>query len=75
MEWSNKWPIPHAEFKDEIFIITDGENYSFAQFVNLCSHNPNCGADFDEYVFQSFPFFIEAKYWIGPLPKIEKLDK
>lgn len=62
-------PIPNpVENWDEYFLVSDGKKISIARWANLCSDNPDCGADCDEYEFKTGVYpYLEVKFWKGPL--------
>jgi hypothetical protein len=72
MKWNDSniiYPKQTCEIQDEIFCISDGKEIGLAIWVNLCSENPDCGADQDEYDFKIIGGFIEPKFWVGPISK------
>ena len=66
---SKIYPKQTCDLQDEIFCISDGQTIGLAIWVNLCSEDPECGADQDEYDFKVFGDYIEPKFWIGPISK------
>lgn len=66
-EW-NKNINPPCSLQDDYFLVFDGEKFSIARWANLCSDNPDCGADQDEYEFKKDHFpYVEPVFWFGPI--------
>jgi hypothetical protein len=56
------------EHKDELFLVSDGINFSIARWANLCDDDSECGADQDEYELKKDTYpYVKIKFWCGPL--------
>ena len=67
--WNHRddnWPKATCDLKDHIFIVSDGCEMTLARWVDLCSEDPDCGADQDEFDFLPIKK-MEIIYWYGPV--------
>ena len=59
-------PSATSDFRDFIFIVSDGIEMTLARWIDVCVEDPNSGADADEFEFLPMKS-LEIRYWYGPI--------